>query len=146
MSFALSRLMSTATASYAGYCFAEPGHLGSALGVDKKAQPGYDQLALVFGVRDAAISTFGILGRSEKTVTTAMWVRIACDIGDGVVLAAFAPDEEARTKVLAATFGWGTLNFLALASDKRRARKAAVARRVAGEASSTVSSVARKLR
>ena len=35
MSYALSRLMSTATASYAGYCFVHPEHLGNALGADK---------------------------------------------------------------------------------------------------------------
>ena len=123
MSYPLSRLMSAATASYAGYCFARPEHLGQALDADKSQQPGFEQLALVFGVRDAAISTFGILGRSERTVRTAMWIRIMCDVGDGIVLAAKSDDEQVRAKVLGATLGWGTLNFLALTADKRRARK-----------------------
>ena len=79
MSYALSRLMSAATASYAGYCFYDPGHLGRAMGADGKEQAGYDLLAEVFGVRDLAISSFGVLGRSDRTVRTAMWIRIACD-------------------------------------------------------------------
>ena len=131
MSYALSRLMSTATASYAGYCFYRPEHLGQALGADSSEQPGYDRLAEVFGVRDLAISTFGVLGRSERTVRTAMWVRIMCDVGDGVVLARRADDDETRAKVLAATMTWGTLNVVALHLDKRRARRVAAAREVA---------------
>lgn len=145
MSYALSRLMSTATASYAGYCFAEPEHLGRALGASKGEQEGYDRLALVFGVRDAAISTFGILGRSEGTVRTVMWIRIFCDVGDGVVLAARAQDDATRAKVLGATLTWGTLNFLALTSDKRRARKVAAAKHVAHDVSAAARATAHKL-
>jgi hypothetical protein len=128
MSYALSRLMSTATASYAGYCFVDPQHLGRAVGADQHEQAGYDLLAEVFGVRDLAISAFGILGRSDRTVTTAMWIRILCDVGDGIVLASRADDDETRAKVLAATLTWGTLNLLALRVDKRRARKVAAAK------------------
>lgn len=117
--------MSAGTAAYAGYCFARPEHLGQALGADKHQRPGYERLALVFGVRDAAISTFGVLGRSGKTVSTAMWIRIACDVGDAVVLAARAEDDQARAKVLGVALGWGTLNLLALTADKRRAAKVA---------------------
>ncbi|CAN5156887.1 hypothetical protein BH09ACT12_BH09ACT12_13860 [soil metagenome] len=145
MSFALSRLMSTATASYAGFCFARPEHLGEALGADKHEQPGYDRLAGVFGVRDLAISTFGVLGRSESTVKTAMWIRILCDVGDGVVLAARAKDDETRAKVLAATLSWGTLNFLALQADKRRVRRVAAARLVAEQTEAAARVVAHKL-
>jgi hypothetical protein len=123
MSYALSRLMSTATASYAGYCFARPDHLGQALEVDKGQQPAFEQLALVFGVRDAAISAFGVLGRSERTVRTAMWIRILCDVGDGIVLAVKAEDDDVRAKVLGVTLGWGALNWLALSIDKRRSQK-----------------------
>ncbi len=145
MSYFLSRLMSTATASYAGYCFYAPEHLGNALGADKHEQAGYDRLAGVFGVRDAAISTFGILGRSEGTVRTAMWIRICCDVGDGVVLAVRAEDDTTRAKVLAATLGWGTLNFLALQSDKRRARKVAAAQALAQQTASAARAVKHKL-
>ena len=145
MSYALSRLMSTATASYAGYCFAEPEHLGRALGASKDERAGYERLALVFGVRDAAISTFGILGRSEGTVRTAMWIRIFCDVGDGVVLAARAPDDATRAKVLGTTLTWGALNLLALSSDKRRAKKVAAAKKVAHEVGSVAKSAAHKL-
>jgi hypothetical protein len=145
MSYALSRLMSTATASYAGYCFAAPEHLGQALGASKSEQDGYDRLALVFGVRDAAISTFGILGRSEGTVRTAMWIRIFCDVGDGVVLAAKAPDDATRAKVLGTTLTWGALNFLALSADKRRARKVAAAKLVAHDVSAAAKNAAHNL-
>lgn len=145
MSYALSRLMSTATASYAGLCFARPEHLGQALGADKHEQAGFDRLALVFGVRDAAISTFGVLGRSESTVKTAMWIRIACDVGDGVVLAAKADDDQTRAKVLATTLGWGALNVLALQADKRRARRVAAARAVVTETGAAARAVKHKL-
>ncbi|WP_323791144.1 hypothetical protein [Nocardioides sp.] len=141
MSYALSRLMSTATASYAGYCFARPEHLGQAMGASSGEQAGFDRLALVFGVRDAAISTFGILGRSEHTVKTAMWIRIGCDVGDGIVLAAKADDDATRTKILATTLGWGALNFLALAADRRRARRVAAARALAEQTSSAAKTV-----
>lgn len=141
MSYAMSRLMSTATASYAGFCFARPEHLGEALGADKHEQPGYDLLANVFGVRDLAISTFGILGRSDRTVRTAMWIRIACDVGDGVVLASRVDDDGAKAKVLGATMTWGTLNFLALHLDKRRARRVAAAKSVASATGSVARTV-----
>jgi|GEM_PF-934508 len=141
MSYPMSRLMSTATASYAGLCFARPEHLGDALGAGKHEQPGYDLLANVFGVRDLAISTFGILGRSDRTVRTAMWIRIACDVGDGIVLASRVDDDEAKAKVLGATMTWGTLNFLALHLDKRRARRVAAARSVASAAGSVAHKV-----
>lgn len=137
--------MSTATASYAGYCFANPQHLGEAMGADKHEQAGYDLLAEVFGVRDLAISSFGILGRSDRTVTTAMWIRIFCDVGDGVVLAVRAPSDEARAKALAATLTWGTLNLLALRADKRRARKIAAAKEVASAAGTVVGAVVDKV-
>ncbi|WP_137292297.1 hypothetical protein [Nocardioides dongxiaopingii] len=141
MSYALSRLMSTATASYAGFCFVRPEHLGVALEADKDEQAGYDLLAEVFGVRDLAISTFGILGRSERTVRTAMWIRILCDVGDGVVLAARADDDAVRTKVLATTLSWGALNLAALQIDKRRARRAAAGRETAAVTGTAVAAV-----
>ncbi|WP_148615570.1 DUF4267 domain-containing protein [Nocardioides rubriscoriae] len=145
MSYALSRLMSTATASYAGFCFVRPEHLGEAMGADKHEQPGFDRLAEVFGVRDLAISAFGMLGRSDRTVTTAMWIRICCDVGDGVVLARRADDDQTRAKVLAATLTWGTLNLLALRADKRRARKVAAAKEVASAARSVAGTVVDKI-
>jgi hypothetical protein len=125
MSHPLSRTMSAATASYAAFCFVRPEHLGQALEASKHEQAGYEQLALVFGVRDLAISSFGLLGRSEKTVSTAMWIRIACDVGDGLVLASRATDPQVRTKALAVTASWGALNLLALRIDQRRAKKKA---------------------
>jgi hypothetical protein len=74
-------------------------------------------------VRDLAISAFGVLGRSDKTVSTAMRIRILCDIGDGVLLATKAKDDETRAKVLGVTLGWAALNYLALRVDRRRAAK-----------------------
>src|SRR3954454_16376455 len=121
MSFPLSRLMSTASASYGAYALAEPRHLGNAL--DPKHAADYDLLAEMYGVRDLAISPFGMLGRSEKTVTTAMRIRILCDIGDGVLLSMKAKDDETRAKVLGVTLGWAALNYLALRADRRRLAK-----------------------
>jgi len=122
MSFPLSRLMSTATATYGVYALANPRHLGDA--VDPRHADDYDLLATTYGARDLTISTVGLLGRSEKTISAAMAIRIACDISDGLILATRAKDDATRQKVLGVTFGWAALNTLALISDRRRARKA----------------------
>ena len=122
MTFPLSRLMSTATATYGVYALANPRHLGDA--VDPRHADDYDLLATTYGARDVTISTVGLLGRSEKTLSAAMAIRIACDISDGLILATRAKDDATRQKVLGVTFGWAALNTLALISDRRRARKA----------------------
>ena len=122
MSFPLSRLMSTATATYGVYALANPRHLGDV--VDPKHADDYDLLATTYGARDLAISTVGLLGRSEKTVSAAMAIRIVCDVSDGLILATRTKDDATRQKVLGVTFGWAALNTLALVSDRRRARKA----------------------
>jgi hypothetical protein len=121
MTFLLSRLMSTATASYGVYALAEPRHLGNA--VDPKNASSYDLLAQTYGARDLAISAFGVLGRSEKTVGTAMRIRILCDLSDGVLLSMRAKDDQTRAKVLGVTLGWAALNVLALRVDRRRLAK-----------------------
>ncbi len=123
MSFALSRLMSTATASYGVYALAEPRHLGRFLTPVEKEQASYDALARTYGARDLAVAAFGILGRSEKTVTAAMLLRIAMDVSDAAVLSREAETDEARGMVLGVTLGWASLNALALVADRRRARK-----------------------
>jgi hypothetical protein len=122
MSFPLSRLMSTATATYGVYALANPRHLGDV--VDPKHAADYDLLATTYGARDLTISTVGLLGRSEKSISAAMAIRIACDISDGLILATRAKDDATRQKVLGVTFGWAALNTFALVSDRRRARKA----------------------
>ena len=122
MTFPLSRLMSTATATYGVYALANPRHLGDV--VDPKHADDYDLLATTYGARDLTISTVGLLGRSQKTISAAMAIRIACDISDGLILATRAKDDATRQKVLGVTFGWAALNMLALVSDRRRARKA----------------------
>jgi hypothetical protein len=120
MTFPLSRLMSTATASYGVYALAEPRHLGNA--VDPKNAADYDLLARTYGARDLAVSSVGLLGRSPKAVTAAMLIRITCDVSDGLLLSAKAKDAATRQKILGVTLGWAALNALALAADRRRAR------------------------
>lgn len=122
MSFPLSRLMSTATASYGAYALADPRHLGRALTSDPKAQASYDLVAQTYGLRDLAISSVGIFGRRPGSVRTAMKIRILMDVADGALLALKADDDQTRQKVLGVTFGWAALNALALAVDSRRAR------------------------
>ncbi len=120
MSYRLSRLMSAATAGYGAYALADPSHLGKALEVDKAEMPGFDVLARTFGVRDLAISAFGLLGKQGSTVRTAMKMRIMNDVGDGLVLAARTSDPQIRQKVLAVTMGWAALNAVALVVDTKR--------------------------
>jgi hypothetical protein len=121
MTYTLSRLMSAATATYGVYALANPRHLGSA--VDSSHASDYDVLARTYGARDLTISSLGLLGRSEKTVTAAMLARISMDVADGLILSVKAQDEETRTKVLAITLGWASLNTVALLVDRRRARR-----------------------
>jgi hypothetical protein len=124
MTMTWSRLMSAASATYGGYALSTPRHLGRFL-TDRKSQGDYDLLARTYGARDLAISAVGLLGRSERTVTAAMLIRVACDVSDGLLLAPQAKDEDTRAQVLAITFGWAGLNLLALARDRRVAKKRA---------------------
>jgi hypothetical protein len=84
MSYPLSRFLSTATAGYGVFALTVPEHLGKALEADKEDMPGLDLLAQSYGVRDLAISSLGIFGRSGRTVKAAMLLRIAMDLGDAV--------------------------------------------------------------
>ncbi|MGZ4478682.1 MAG: hypothetical protein ACXVW2_08710 [Nocardioidaceae bacterium] len=124
MTFALSRLMSAATATYGVYALAEPRHLGTALALRGRDAERLDLLARTYGARDLALSTLGVFGRSEKTVTAVMLVRITCDVADGVLLSRETDDDQVRAKILGITFGWAALNALALRIDRRRAKKA----------------------
>ena len=125
MTYALSRLMSTGTLSYAVYALANPRHLGAFMTDERKHQADYDLLAQTYGARDLAIGSLGLLGRSERTVTAAMLARIAFDVSDGLILAARAEDDATRAKVVGVTWGYAALNALALLADRRRASRAA---------------------
>jgi hypothetical protein len=122
MTYPLSRIMSTASAAYGVYALAQPSHLWQALHSDLEDQAGLELLGRTYGVRDTAISTLGILGRSDKTVRSSMLLRIANDLGDAAVLGTRTEDPDIRRKVLAVTLGWAALNAVALAIDTRRSR------------------------
>jgi len=122
MTYPLSRLMSTATASYGGYALARPAHLWQALQADRGDRDGLELLARTYGVRDLAIGGFGAFGRSPGTVRTAMLLRIAMDLGDAAVLSTRTDDADLRRKILTITLGWAGLNALALAIDSARER------------------------
>jgi hypothetical protein len=121
MRYPLSRLMSAATASYGVFALVRPRHLGAALTTDAGRQANFDALALTYGVRDTALSLLGLLGRSERTVVTAMGLRILSDVTDAAVLGTWADNPSARRRLLGVTLGWGTLNALALLLDRRAA-------------------------
>lgn len=120
MSYKLSRLMSTGTAGYGAFALAVPEHLADALQADKEDRPGLELLAQTYGVRDLVIGSFGMFGRSGKTVKTAMLIRIAMDLGDAALLSTRTKDDATRQKVLAITLGWAGLNALALVIDSLR--------------------------
>lgn len=125
MSYRLPRLMSTATAVYAGYALVRPEHLPRALRADGPATQGLSVLAQTYGVRDLAISLVGMLG-TAPAVRLAMGLRIAMDLSDGVLLATgAAPDRAVRARVLAVTGGWAALNALAVGIDSGRRAEAA---------------------
>jgi hypothetical protein len=123
MSFTLSRLLSAATASYGVYALKDPRHLGRVLTSDKKRQETYDVLARTYAGRDLAVAALGMFGRSEKTVTAAMLLRIGMDVTDAAVLAREAETDESRAMVLGVTLGWASLNAVALMRDRRRAKR-----------------------
>src|SRR5689334_25419279 len=112
MTFPLSRLMSTATATYGVYALANPRHLGEV--VDPKHAGVYDLQATTYGARDLAICTVALVWRSGKAVRAAMLIRIACDFSDGLIPATRAKDVVSRYKVLVVTFGSAVLIALAL--------------------------------
>lgn len=120
MTYKLSRLMSTASAGYGAYALSNPEHLGRQLEAPAKDRPGLDLLAQSYGVRDLAISSLGMFGRSPKTIKAAMLLRIAMDLGDAALLSGRTDDDEIRNKVLAVTLSWAGLNALALAIDSKR--------------------------
>jgi hypothetical protein len=122
MTYPLSRLMSTASAAYGVYALTQPSHLWQALHSDRKDQEGLELLARTYGVRDTAISVLAVLGRSDKTVSAAMLLRIAMDLGDAAVLGSRTKDPDLRRKVLGVTLGWAALNTVALGIDSRRSR------------------------
>jgi hypothetical protein len=118
MSHRWSRLLSAATASYGVYALVEPAHLWKALEADRGDRDGLELLAQTFGVRDLAISAVALTGRSDRVVRAAMLLRIAMDLGDAALLSARV-DPSVRTKVLAVTLGWASLNTAALVADSR---------------------------
>src|SRR5690349_4378478 len=122
MTYRLSRLLSAATASYGAFALARPGHLPDALQADKEDRPGLELLAETYGVRDLAISSRGMFGRSERTGRAAMILRIAMDLGAAALLSP-KPADEFRQKVLAVTRGGAGPNTLALVIDSARARR-----------------------
>lgn len=124
MSYPLSRFMSAATAAYGVYALAQPRHLGRAVTNNGLGQSDFDLLARTYGVRDLPVSLLGMLGRSEGAVRSAMTMRVAFDVADGLLLSTQAKDASARKTVLGATLGWATLNTLALLIDRRRAGRA----------------------
>jgi hypothetical protein len=119
MASPLSRALSSATAAYGVYALARPAHLWQGLQAEQH-RAGLELLARTFGVRDLAISSLGLFGRSDRAVRTAMALRIAMDLGDCALLATWTDDEDVRKKVLAVTLGWASLNALALAVDRAR--------------------------
>ena len=123
MSMIFSRGMSALTATYAGYCFAEPAHLPKALGWEADQVEKGKRLAYALGVRDAVISAFGIFG-DEHQVRRAMQARLLCDVVDSVVIAPQGAGTKEKAKVAVTALGYGAINLAALTADSRRVQKA----------------------
>jgi hypothetical protein len=105
------------------FALLRPRHLGRLVTADPAQQAAYDALAQTYGARDLAVSALALVGRSDRRITTAVLLRIVFDVTDGLVLAPKAgrqSDSTARDKVLGVTFGWATLNAVALMVDRRR--------------------------
>ena len=121
MSYRLSRLMSTATAGYGAFALVSPDHLGDALEVDQQDRSGMDLLAQTYGVRDLAISSLGVFGRSPQDREG----RHAAADRDGPRRRRAAVDQDrlrprCARRCWPSTLGWAGLNTLALLVDSRR--------------------------
>ena len=111
--------MSAASAGYACYALARPGHLARVLKASAGERRSLDRLARTYGVRDLATSALA-LSPDPTPVRTAMALRITSDLGDCLVLGSSTDDPGVRRKAVAVTLGWATLNALAWAADERR--------------------------
>ena len=112
-----TRAAALATAAYAGYALAQPEHLHRLLPSEIDPQTSR-RLALTYAGRDLPISVLGVLGPAPA-VPVALALRLAGDVTDAATLGS-TTSGTARTKVLAATLGWGAVNLLAFAADRRR--------------------------
>ncbi len=115
--FPRTRLAALATAGYAGYALAQPEHLHRLLPADVTPRESR-RLAFTYAGRDLPISLLGALGPAPA-VPVALGLRLAGDLTDAATLGSTTTGS-ARTKVLAATLGWGAVNLVAFAADRRR--------------------------
>ncbi len=113
-----SRVMGAATAAYAGFALARPGHLSGALQAPSSERPALDRLARTYGVRDLASTALLFTGRSSL-IRAGMALRIAGDLGDCAILGTSTEDPAVRRKVVLITLGWATLNAAAWLADER---------------------------
>lgn len=118
--FPLSRAMGVATAAYAVYALARPGHLTSALEAPAGEKPSLDRLARTYGVRDLA-STALLFTSDTSLVRAGVALRVAGDVGDCLILGTTATDPAVRRKVVGVTLGWAMLNGAAWLADERGA-------------------------
>lgn len=110
--------MGAATAAYAGYALARPGHLARALQAPASEEPALDRLARTYGVRDLTSTALLFTGRTSL-IRAGMALRIAGDLGDCAILGATTEDPAVRRKVVLVTLGWATLNAAAWFADER---------------------------
>jgi hypothetical protein len=115
-----SKLVSALTLGYGVFALLKPRHLGRQMEAPAHEVSVYDQMARTYGGRDLAISGLALASRAPTLVSAAMALRVAGDLTDAAVLGAAAPNAQVRTKMLAATLGWATLNAVALAADRAR--------------------------
>lgn len=119
MSFAPTRVVSAATATYGVFALVRPQHLPDALGASGADHAALVGLTKALGARDLVIGLAGAVG-SRRVRRLALGARIAADVADAVILPARAGDEAGRTKVLGVALGWATLNAAVLAADLKR--------------------------
>lgn len=113
-----SRAMALATAAYAGYALARPGHLADAFRAAPEERTSLDRLARTYGVRDLTTSAL-VLSPVPALVRAGMALRIVSDLGDCAILTGSTADPAVRRKLAGITLGWAALNALAWVADER---------------------------
>lgn len=116
MALTASRVVHALTAAYGAYAIARPDHLARAMG--QTPSPDKRPLARALGVRDLATSALA-MSSNPALARGATVVRIASDLIDSAYLGSRASGS-ARTKILAVTLGWASLNVAAELVDRRQ--------------------------
>ncbi len=119
----LVRTLGVLTAAYGAAVIVRPEVMAKPTGmVDRhgRAPSAVALLTRAVGVRDVASGLAMVFAPSRRTLDLAVAVRVASDLGDGVVFGTTLSDKGLRAKAAGVAGGWGVVNALAWAVTRDR--------------------------